>query len=377
MQIIKILYICSMLEKEIIPELTIHGIIDFDTANRVVAFLNYFKEEKQHVRFRINSLGGSVFAGQQIMSAMQNFYSFGLNIAGVNEGVCDSTAAWIFAMCTKGQRFTMPYGSAIIHNPHFVGEGGDLERLEAARTEINTMLQAGTGLSEAKVKELMDSNVNLKPDQLIKLGFADKILKITNAPTLAANLTRQEIFNLTINHKLNTMQKLAEVYNLAPEASEAAFVEVAKSDKQKIEALSNAVKQLESEKTEKATQISELENKVKAFEVAETETFIKSLNIGNDEAKTATVTNLIKEKGLAVVKAVYGSLSTSKVITAPDIANEVSPVTEHTAEQKLAIEYSVAMNDSSKMKELAVSGRIDALEDAYVKNIEFLEKLKK
>jgi hypothetical protein len=29
------------------------------------------------------------------------------------------------------------------------------------------------------------------------------------------------------------------------------------------------------------------------------------------------------------------------------------------------------------MKELSVSGRIDALEDAYVKNIEFLEKLKK
>lgn len=241
-----------------VPEINLRGDIGSYDGNWIAtqiknAYNNDYEAAKK-IRININSFGGSVMAGLTIITAMQLFKDAGGVIETVNECCADSTAGWIFAAGSKGNRKIMQFSSIYTHPPMFedgrtisdLPEGSpDRQVLEDNFNKIINIFVPITGLSYNEVREMMIKETDLDADTAISNGLADKKILVKNSPTLKNSLTRPEIVNITsglvfdikeetkpsegINNKREHMKKLAGLLNLNAEASdESLFAEMQK-----------------------------------------------------------------------------------------------------------------------------------------------------
>lgn len=146
---------------------------------------------------RINSYGGSVFAGHAIMNALKNYPG---NVTAKIDGIAASAAT---VALMGADRIVMPANAMMmIHNPLLSLEGAyeqkDFEQMSEVLEEVkNSILQAyrtRSHLSEEKLSRLMDQETWMTAATAKAYGFADEIegktiLSVTNTGVVSNGLT--------------------------------------------------------------------------------------------------------------------------------------------------------------------------------------------
>lgn len=143
------------------------------------------KVTSNDITVRINSGGGSVFAGFAMYNSLkQHKASVTVRVDGLA-----GSAASIVAMA--GDKIIMPLGSMMfIHNSwtYAAGNSGELKEHAEMLSKIDTTMlevyKAKTGLDEATIKDLMDKDSWLTANEAKNLGFATDIEDVNVAASL-------------------------------------------------------------------------------------------------------------------------------------------------------------------------------------------------
>ncbi|MFC5528479.1 head maturation protease, ClpP-related [Cohnella yongneupensis] len=130
----------------------------------------------EEISVRINSNGGSVFAGVAIHSMLKRHAA---KITVYVDGIAASIAS-VIAMA--GDEIVMPVGSMLmIHNPWTIGMGNakdfrkladDLDTIGASMTDVYV---ARTGIDRDELTGLLEAETWLSANQAVERGFATRV----------------------------------------------------------------------------------------------------------------------------------------------------------------------------------------------------------
>ena len=173
---------------------------------------------KSRIKVYINSAGGSVLDGYNIISAILNSKT---KIDTYCMGVCASIACEIFEAGAK--RYMSDFGLLMIHNV----SGLEGEAQSKFNKSISTMLSQKTGKTESEISNMMTNETWFDASQAIEQGFADEIIysKDMNRPRLTKTANSWELasnYLTSITKTKNKMDlsKICNALDLNPEASE-------------------------------------------------------------------------------------------------------------------------------------------------------------
>jgi len=140
------------------------------------------------IKVRINSPGGSVFAGQSIYSTLKRHKA---DVTVYVDGLAASIAS-IVAMA--GNKVIMPRNSMMmIHNPWTISVGNSqdmrkaADRLDSIRETIINVYEEKTSQTRERITEMMDEETWMSAEQAKDLGFADVIEGDTEALALSGD----------------------------------------------------------------------------------------------------------------------------------------------------------------------------------------------
>ncbi|HEO5418771.1 TPA: Clp protease ClpP [Streptococcus agalactiae] len=145
-----------------------------------------FKEELNggngNITVWINSPGGDCVAAAQIYNMLIDYKG---NVTVKIDGIAASAASVIAMAGTKV--LMSPVSMLMIHNPMTIafGNKGEMEKaismLDEVKESIINAYEIKTGMSRAKLSHLMDSETWMDAHKAVELGFADDILKRSDA----------------------------------------------------------------------------------------------------------------------------------------------------------------------------------------------------
>ncbi|MEA4892246.1 MAG: ATP-dependent Clp endopeptidase proteolytic subunit ClpP [Peptococcaceae bacterium] len=155
--------------------------IDDTVANLVVAQLLflYAEDPAKDISLYINSPGGSITSGMAIYDTMQYIRC---DVSTICIGMAASMGAFLLAAGTKGKRFALPNSEIMIHQPSggAKGQATDIEiqarRILQMKEKLNSILSANTGQPLAKIKEDVERDYFMEPEQAKTYGLIDDIL---------------------------------------------------------------------------------------------------------------------------------------------------------------------------------------------------------
>nr|DAL67982.1 MAG TPA: Putative ATP dependent Clp protease [Caudoviricetes sp.] len=140
------------------------------------------------VQVVINSGGGSVIVGHEIYTAIRN-YKGNLKIQVIYAG----SAASVVTEAAESE--ITPVGLYMIHNCSGVARGDyrDMDKESQLLQTINKTIRNAyldkTGLSDEKLKELMDKESWLTAEEAVEYGFIDKVMFSESDPVNPSNYT--------------------------------------------------------------------------------------------------------------------------------------------------------------------------------------------
>lgn len=151
------------------------------TANIVVAQLLHlaYADAKKDIKLYINSPGGSIYDGMAIYDTMQ-YISPDVQTIGI--GLQASMGAFLLSSGAKGKRFILPHSKVMIHQPTSASKGRvsdmeiDLKEGIALREMIATILAKNTNQKFAKVKDDMERDYWMTPEEAKAYGLVDEII---------------------------------------------------------------------------------------------------------------------------------------------------------------------------------------------------------
>ena len=172
--------IYSRLLKERIIFLT--GPIDDNIASLVCAQLLFLESEnpKKEISFYINSPGGIVWSGLAVYDTMQYISS---KIMTICIGQAASAGSLLLAAGEKDMRFSLPNSRIMIHQPSggYQGQVTDLEiqtnEIIKTKKRLNQIYAKHTGKNIKQVELIMERDKYFSPEEAIKFGLIDKIVK--------------------------------------------------------------------------------------------------------------------------------------------------------------------------------------------------------
>lgn len=130
----------------------------------------------------INSPGGDCVAAAQIYNMLIDYKG---DVTVKIDGIAASAASVIAMAGTKV--LMSPVSMLMIHNPMTIafGNRGEMEKaismLDEVKESIINAYEIKTGMSRAKLSHLMDSETWMDANKAVELGFADDILKRSEA----------------------------------------------------------------------------------------------------------------------------------------------------------------------------------------------------
>ena len=155
--------------------------INADVANIITAQMLWLEQQNDSdIQIYINSPGGEVYSGLQIVDCM-NFIK--PDISTTCLGMSASMAAVIFSNGSKDKRYIIPHGRFMIHQP--IGGTGraqasDIEivanEINKLKNELYTILSDNSNLSFDEIAKKSDRDCWLTAQETIDFGFADKII---------------------------------------------------------------------------------------------------------------------------------------------------------------------------------------------------------
>ena len=156
--------------------------IDDMVANLVIAQLLFLEsqDKTKEIKLYINSPGGSVTAGLAIYDAMQYVKP---DVSTICVGLAASMGAVLLAAGAKGKRFALPNSEIMIHQVlgGVQGQATDIkihaEHILKIKDRLNDILAKHTGRKKALVEEDTERDYFLDPDDAVKYGLIDKVIK--------------------------------------------------------------------------------------------------------------------------------------------------------------------------------------------------------
>jgi len=157
-------------------------VVNETTANLVVAQMLHlaYEDPDKDIMFYINSPGGSVYDGMAIYDTMQ-FVKPDVQTIGI--GLQASMGAFLLSSGAKGKRFVLPHSKVMIHQPSSGTQGKvtdmeiDLQEGLRVKEMIAEILAKNTGQKLAKVKADMERDYWMAPEEAVKYGLVDGVLK--------------------------------------------------------------------------------------------------------------------------------------------------------------------------------------------------------
>jgi ATP-dependent protease ClpP protease subunit len=129
-----------------------------------------------HIKVRINSPGGDLFAANAIYNILKNHPA---KITTYVDGLAASAASVVYM--SGDERIIPRNGMIMIHNPSTVawGDARDFRKvadtLDTARETIIAVYEQATGLDRAKIISLLNSETWITAKDAVDMGFAGKI----------------------------------------------------------------------------------------------------------------------------------------------------------------------------------------------------------
>ncbi len=179
-------------------------------ANSIISALLYLDSEDQTkpIFLYINSLGDPVAAGMASMAAGMVSINAGLAIYDTMQhvkseivticlGQAVGMAAVLLSAGTKGKRASLPHSTIVLSHPRngSRGQASDIQinakEVLAKQALILDILAENTGQAAAKIKQDMERNFYLDPEQAQEYGLIDRVLQsqkldsLTHLPVLA------------------------------------------------------------------------------------------------------------------------------------------------------------------------------------------------
>jgi len=170
--------IFSRLLKERIIFLT--GPVDDGMATVITAQLLFLEADNpnKEISMYINSPGGVVTSGLAIYDTMQYIQP---KITTVCVGQAASMGSLLLAAGEKGMRFALPNARIMVHQPSggFQGQATDIEiharETLALRERLNQIFVKHTGQSIETVREALERDNFMSPEQAQDFGLIDKV----------------------------------------------------------------------------------------------------------------------------------------------------------------------------------------------------------
>ena len=156
--------------------------VNESTANVVVAQLLHlaYADPKKDIKLYINSPGGSVYDGMAIYDTMQYIKP---DVMTIGIGLQASMGAFLLSSGAKGKRFILPHSKVMIHQPTIGTRGKvtdteiDLKEGIAVKEMLAELLAKNTGQKLAKIKNDMERDYWMSPEEAVAYGLVDKIIK--------------------------------------------------------------------------------------------------------------------------------------------------------------------------------------------------------
>jgi len=156
--------------------------VNDDVANTVIAQLLFLESEdpKKDIKLYVNSPGGSVTAGMAIYDTMQYVKP---DVSTICVGVAASMGAVLLSAGAKHKRFALPNSEVMLHQVMGGAEGqaSDIkiraEHILKIRDRINQILVNHTGQTLEKIEKDTDRDFFMSPEEAVKYGLVDKIIK--------------------------------------------------------------------------------------------------------------------------------------------------------------------------------------------------------
>ncbi|KAJ2796026.1 hypothetical protein H4R20_005677, partial [Coemansia guatemalensis] len=172
--------IFSRLLKERIVML--NGPVNDSLSSLIVAQLLFLEAEdpSKPVSMYINSPGGSVTAGLAIYDTMQYIQC---PISTLCTGQACSMGSLLLTAGTKGQRFSLPHSTVMIHQPSGGAEGqaSDIaihaREILKTRERLNRIYVKHTGQSLDVVERSMERDNFMTPEEALTYGLIDRVLE--------------------------------------------------------------------------------------------------------------------------------------------------------------------------------------------------------
>lgn len=158
------------------------GEVNRESMDTIVAQLLYLDSvDKRDINIYVNSPGGDVYSGLELISVMDYIKS---DVSTTVLGLAASMGAAISTSGEKGKRYALPYSRYMIHQPlsnfgysKYTDSRIALEEMESVREDLYNILSGKSGNDFDKIVELCEHGDKwMKPEQAIELGFIDDII---------------------------------------------------------------------------------------------------------------------------------------------------------------------------------------------------------
>ena len=158
------------------------GPINDAVASLVTAQLLFLESEdpKKEISLYINSPGGLVTAGLGIYDTMQYIKP---EVSTLCIGQAASMGSFLLAAGSKGKRLSLPNSRIMVHQPSagFQGQATDIEihanEVMSLKKRLNEIYSKHTGKSVDKIKEALERDNFMTPDNAKDFGLIDKVVE--------------------------------------------------------------------------------------------------------------------------------------------------------------------------------------------------------
>jgi len=159
----------------------LEGAIGEHTASVLCAQMLFLESQdsKKDITLYINSRGGLITAGMAIYDTMQYVRS---DIQTIVIGEACSMGSLLASSGTKGKRFMLPHSRHMIHQPlgGTRGQATDIEiharEILRWKDELTKIYEKNTGKAFEELKNDMERDKFMTPEEAVKYGLADKIV---------------------------------------------------------------------------------------------------------------------------------------------------------------------------------------------------------
>ena len=158
------------------------GPVNDAVASLVTAQLLFLESENpnKEISFYINSPGGLVTSGLGIYDTMQYINS---PVSTLCIGQASSMGSFLLAAGQKGKRYSLPNSRIMVHQPSagFQGQATDIEihanEVMSLKKRLNEIYSKHTGKSVDQIKEALERDNFMTPDNAKDFGLIDKVVE--------------------------------------------------------------------------------------------------------------------------------------------------------------------------------------------------------